>query len=69
MTLPDLVFTDAQRKWKEIANEIGRKYLLPQAAQHDRHSTYNEEAFQAAVMVGVTVRTGRQNPPSGRARE
>jgi len=53
MTLPSINFSDDQLRLKEIAAEIARKHLLPQASQHDRESTFNEDAFSACVDAGL----------------
>ena len=51
--LYDIRFTDAQRAWREKANEIAREHLLPNALRHDKDSTFNEAAFQAAAEAGM----------------
>ncbi|TAH39722.1 MAG: acyl-CoA dehydrogenase [Planctomycetota bacterium] len=53
MELPNVTFTPAQLRWRQIAHEIARKYLLPQAAKHDRHASYNDDAFRAAAEAGL----------------
>jgi butyryl-CoA dehydrogenase len=51
--LYDIRFTDAQRAWREKANEIAREHLLPNALQHDKDASFNEAAFQAAAEAGM----------------
>ncbi|RMH04729.1 MAG: acyl-CoA dehydrogenase [Planctomycetota bacterium] len=53
MALPNIQFTDDQLRLKEVAGEIARKYLLPQAARHDKEHSFNEDGFQAAVDAGL----------------
>ncbi len=54
----NISFSDAQLAWREKAHEIAVKYLLPNALKHDKDSSFNEEAFQAAAdasMLGVWI--------------
>ena len=51
--LYDIRFTDAQRAWRDKANEIAREHLLPNAMQHDKDASFNEAAFQAAAKAGM----------------
>ncbi|HEX9792684.1 MAG TPA: acyl-CoA dehydrogenase family protein, partial [Planctomycetota bacterium] len=51
--LPNVTFTAAQLRDREVAGEIARKYLLPQAARHDRDCSFNEDAYAAAVEAGL----------------
>lgn len=51
--IPQINFTDAQIRWKEIGKKIAIKHLLPKAAECDRHGNFNEDAFQAAVDAGL----------------
>jgi len=51
--LYDITFSDAQLAWREKAHEIAVQYLLPQAAQNDKTSAFNEDAFQAAAAAGM----------------
>ena len=53
MGLPNINFSDEQLRLKETANKIGQKYLLPQASEHDKNHSFNEEAFQAACDAGL----------------
>jgi len=53
MDLPDVTFTPAQRRWRDVARGIAREFLLPQAARHDKEQTYNEDAFQAVAKAGL----------------
>ncbi len=49
----NIQFTDRQLAWRDKANEIARKHLLPQAARHDKASSFNEDAFTAAAEAGM----------------
>jgi alkylation response protein AidB-like acyl-CoA dehydrogenase len=49
----NIQFTPAQLAWRDKANEIARKHLLPQASRHDKASTFNEDAFAAAAAAGM----------------
>ncbi len=51
--LHDITFSDVQLGWRDQAREIARKYLLPQAAEHDKAGTFNEDAFRAAAESGM----------------
>ncbi len=53
MDLQDIVFTDAHKDLRQKAHDIARKYLLPQAAKHDKVGSYNEEALRAAADAGL----------------
>lgn len=49
----NIQFTDRQLAWRDKAHEIARKYLLPQAARHDKVQSFNEDAFAAAAQAGM----------------
>jgi len=51
--LPDIIFTDKHKEVRALAHEVARQYLLPQAAQHDRDHSYNEDAMAAAAERGL----------------
>ena len=53
MSLPNINFTDDQLRIRNTAQEIAKKYLLPNAAKHDREHSFNEDAFQACVDAGL----------------
>ncbi len=53
MGLPNINFTDEQMRLQGVANQIAREYLLPQASEHDRDHSFNEDAFQAACDAGL----------------
>jgi len=49
----NITFTEEQLAWREKAHEIAVKHLLPNALKHDKDSSFNEEAFQAASEAGM----------------
>lgn len=49
----NITFTEEQLAWREKAHEIAVKYLLPNALKHDKDSSFNEEAYQAASEAGM----------------
>ncbi|MBK8976948.1 MAG: acyl-CoA dehydrogenase family protein [Planctomycetes bacterium] len=51
--LQNVVFTPAHLDCRARAHEIARRYLLPQAARHDRDHSYNEDAMRAAAEAGL----------------
>ncbi len=53
MGLPNINFSEEHHRLKATANEIARKHLLLQASEHDKNSSFNEEAFQACIDAGL----------------
>lgn len=53
MALPNIRFTSEQLRLQQVAHEIAVAHLLPNAAKHDRDSSFNHAAFQAAVDAGL----------------
>jgi len=51
--LYNLTFSPAQLAWRDKAHEIAVKYLLPQAMEHDKAESFNEDAFKAAAEAGM----------------
>jgi len=49
----NITFTEEQLAWREKAHEIAVKHLLPNALKHDKDSSFNEDAFQAASEAGM----------------
>lgn len=49
----NITFTEEQLAWREKAHEIAVKHLLPNALKHDKDSSFNEVAFQAASEAGM----------------
>lgn len=49
----NITFTEEQLAWREKAHELAVKHLLPNALKHDKDSSFNEEAYQAASEAGM----------------
>ena len=53
MRLPNINFTDEQIRLQGVAHDIARKYLLPQASEHDKNHSFNEDGFKAVCDEGL----------------
>lgn len=51
--LQDVVFTEAHHEVRAAAHRVARECLLPQASQHDRDHTYNEDAMRMCAELGL----------------
>lgn len=49
----NITFTEEQLAWREKAHKLAVKHLLPNALKHDKDSSFNEEAYQAASEAGM----------------
>ena len=46
-------FNDKHLQLKQTARDIARKYLFPQASEHDQNCSFNQDGFDACVEAGL----------------